>query len=153
ATLATTSAGVTDPLAGLPRVQEWVVAQVLELQRELGLPDDARLDQSPDAVIVFSTEALVGPLERFPAHYRFVGPSISDRPAPTPLPLDALLPGPGVLCSLGTVNAERGERFYAAFAEAMRGEPVQAILVAPPELSRGAPPNVIVRPRIPQLAV
>src|SRR5207244_2787784 len=44
ATLATTSAGVTDPLGGLPKVREWVDAQICALQGELGLPADARPD-------------------------------------------------------------------------------------------------------------
>jgi MGT family glycosyltransferase len=153
ATFATTSAGVTDPLAGLPRVRDWVEKQVLELQRRLGLPDAVRLDESPVLVVVFSTEALVGPLHRFPAHYRFVGPSIRGRPDATPFPFDALRPGTRVLLSLGTVNAERGERFYATAALALAEERLQVILAAPPELVGRPPENFVVRARVPQLAL
>ena len=109
ATMATTSAGVTDPLAGLPQVKRWLADLLGDLARDAevdldGAPGD-EVCLSPHRVVVFSTEALVGPTDRFGANYRFVGPSIHDRPGPRPFPLDSLGPGTHVLVSLGTVNA------------------------------------------------
>jgi MGT family glycosyltransferase len=153
ATSATTSAGVTQPLAGLPKVAAWVDGQILSLQRECGLSAEARLDTSPHLVLVFSTEALVGPTARFPAHYRFVGPALWRRPDPTPFPWERLAPGHRVFASLGTVNAERGGRFYAALVEALGGEDLQVVLAAPPELVGRAPENFLVRRRVPQIAL
>jgi MGT family glycosyltransferase len=148
ATLATTSAGVTDPLAALPQVKRWLRDLLAGLEREANLPltDDGEL--SPRCVIAFTTPALVGPAERFPAHYHFVGPSISDRPETTPFPFEALR-RPCVLVSMGTVNAEASERFYATAIAALRD--CQVILVAPHALD--APDNFIIRPYVPQLAL
>jgi MGT family glycosyltransferase len=177
ATLATTSAGVVDPLAGLPQVRAWLYDLLASLEREAGLaPAGHPPELSPHRVIAFSTAALVGPLDRFPPHYRFVGPSIHDRPETTPFPWDALDPARRkVLVSMGTVNAEVSGRFYEA-ALAARDPDVQLVLAAPqslvhenlayemqadvPDTERARPdvrpdarPDVIVRPYLPQLAL
>lgn len=154
ATFATTSAGLTDPLAGLPLVRKWLDEMLATLEREAGLPATSEPDRSPHLVVAFTTEALVGPLDRFPSHYRFVGPSIHQRPEATPFPWEALAPGRRVLVSLGTVNAEAGARFYPIAIEALSfpGAP-QVILAAPPHLVGAAPANVLVRPYVPQLAL
>ena len=148
ATLATTSAGVTDPLASLPQVKRWLRDLIGELEREAGLPPAELGELSPHLVLAFTTRALV-PGE-FPAHYRFVGPSISDRPETTEFPM-ASLTRPCVLVSMGTVNAEASGRFYDTTIAALRDQPYQVILVAPHALD--APANFLVRPYIPQLAL
>jgi MGT family glycosyltransferase len=153
ATLCTTSASVVDPLADLPVVRDWVHAQVADLQTQAGMPVVRDADLSPARVIVFSTEALVGAPEPFPAHYRFVGPSISDRPDATPFPWESLAPVPRVFVSLGTVSAEIGTAFYATVVEALRDLPVQVIVAAPPEQIPSPPASFIVRARVPQLAL
>jgi MGT family glycosyltransferase len=158
ATTATTSAGVTDPLATLPQVKQWLGDLLAGLAREAGVePIDQEM--SPHLVIAFTTEAMVGPLDRFPAHYKFVGPSIHDRPETAPFPWQELRDDvPRVLVSMGTVNAEVSGRFYATTIDALRDQPVQVILAAPPELVAGGvaaavPGNVIVRRYVPQLAL
>lgn len=148
ATLASTSAGVVNPLAGLPQVKRWFEDLIGALEREAGLHPAGEL--SPHLVIAFTTSALVGPLAQFPAHYRFVGPSISDRPEPTPFPF-AELRRPCVLVSMGTVNADASGRFYATAMAALGDLNVQVVLVAPGALD--APANFLVRPYVPQLAL
>jgi len=150
ATLATTSAGVTDPLAGLPQVKAWFDGLVGALEDEAGLPRAETRELSPRLVLAFTTPALV-PGE-FPPHYRFVGPSIADRPESTEFPFDALRP-PCVLVSMGTVNAEASGRFYAIAIAALRDQPFQVVLVAPPALVPEIPANFLVRAYVPQLAL
>jgi MGT family glycosyltransferase len=156
ATFCTTSATVVNPLAAMPKVAAWVDAQVVALQQEAGLPATPDGELSPGLVVVFSTDALVGPLDRFPAHYRFVGPALARADA-TPFPFEILAPSPvrRVLVSIGTVSAERGDGFFDTVAEAFAGDDsVQIILVAPDgALAAPPPPNLIVRPRVPQLAL
>jgi MGT family glycosyltransferase len=153
ATLSTTSAGVTDPLATLPQVKEWLRGLFDTLAREAEV-EPVDQEMSPRLVIAFTTAALVGPLDRFPAHYRFVGPSIHDRPEATPFPWELLRDDvPRVLVSMGTVNAEASGRFYATALAALRDEPVQVIVAAPPELVGEVPANAIVRRYVPQLAL
>jgi MGT family glycosyltransferase len=60
---------------------------------------------------------------------------------------------PRVLVSLGTVNADSGGRFYRVAAEALGGEAMQVILVAPPDLAGRVPDNFLVRSFVPQLAL
>jgi MGT family glycosyltransferase len=154
ATLATTSAGVTDPLVGLPEVKRWLAELIDGLAREHGLPASDHGELSPHLVLAFTTGALVGALDRFPSHYRFVGPAIADRPEPTEFPWDELRarPRPRVLVSMGTVNAEASERFLRVAIDALASEPLHAIVVAPFDVA-APPPNVIVRRYVPQLAL
>ncbi len=163
-TSATTSAELADPLAALPRVDEWVREQLIALQLEHGLsPTHAArgdLRFSEHLVIAFTTEALVGPVSGRAAAsgsaIRFVGPSMVGRVDDTPFPWEWLEgPGSAVLVSLGTVNAEAGSRFFAMVVDGLGGSPVRAVVVAPPDLvpSARAADNVLVRPRIPQLDV
>ena len=156
ATFCTTSASVVEPLDGLPKVKEWLDESLRALEREAGLQPRPEPDRSPSCVIVFSTLALIGgDAARFPPHYHFVGPAVSDRPDGDPFPWETFifLPPPRVLITLGTVNADRGDRFYAVTCEAVAGQPLSALLVAPPERVPSPPPNMLVCRHVPQLAV
>jgi MGT family glycosyltransferase len=152
ATLATTSAGVTDPLAALPQVKRWLAELLAGLEREADLPPSPAGELSPHLVLAFTTGALVGPLDRFPPHYRFVGPSIADRPESAPFPWERLR-RPCVLVSMGTVNADASGRFYATAVAALRDAPVQVVLAAPPELVPDVPERFVVAGYVPQLAL
>jgi MGT family glycosyltransferase len=153
ATFCTTSASLVDPIADLPRVKQWVSDQVAGLEAEAGLEPTPAPDMSPRLVVVFSTAALVGADRDWPAHVRFVGPSIHDRPDVTPFPWDQLAAVPRVFVSLGTISAEIGASFYATAVAALRDLDAQIILAAPPALVGETPPTFIVRPRVPQLAL
>jgi MGT family glycosyltransferase len=145
ATLATTSAGVIDPLAALPAVKQWHRELIASLERAAGLEPAGEI--SPHLVLAFTTQALCP--GTFPAHFKFVGPSIHDRPETTPFPFEQLR-RPCVLVSMGTVNAEASGRFYEVAIEALRDEPLQVILAGPIE---HAPPNFLARAYVPQLAL
>ncbi|HEX7703646.1 MAG TPA: nucleotide disphospho-sugar-binding domain-containing protein [Kofleriaceae bacterium] len=148
ATLATTSAGISDPLAALPQVKRWFDDLIHSLELEAGLPRAGEL--SPHLVLALTTSALVP--APFPAHFKLVGPSITDRPETTGFPFEQLT-RPCVLVSMGTVNADASGRFYDVTVEALADQPYQVILVAPPELVPRTPANFIVRAYVPQLAL
>jgi UDP:flavonoid glycosyltransferase YjiC (YdhE family)/pimeloyl-ACP methyl ester carboxylesterase len=156
ATMATTSAGVVDPLAKFPKVRAWLDRLVGGVQEAGGIDVLAGGEISPHLVLALTTEALVGATNRLPPHYRFVGPSISDRPESADFPwqwLDADEGARRVLISLGTVNADAGARFYREAVEAVAGTDIRAVLVAPPDLVGTTPDNVLVRSFVPQLAL
>ncbi|MFO0586964.1 MAG: glycosyltransferase [Polyangiaceae bacterium] len=153
ATFATTSAGLTDPLAGLPRVRAWLDAQIASLEGAAGLAPVAEPDRSPHLVIAFTTPALMGGAATFADHVHFVGPAIAERPENAPFPFEALREVPRVLVSLGTVNFEVGERFYNVAVEALENEPIQVVMVAPVKQLARVPDNFLVRPFVPQLAL
>jgi MGT family glycosyltransferase len=158
ATSATTSAELTDPLAALPRVDAWVREQLVDLQLELGVSAEVVLTGdlrfSDHLILAFTTEALFGPMATPDPSIRFVGPSIEQRPDPTPFPWSWLDPDrPHVLVSLGTVNAAMGDRFFATAVDALGGTEVQAVVVASPDqvtVPAGAD-NILVLERVPQL--
>ncbi len=151
ATLCTTTAALVEPLAGFPKVKAWIDAQLVALQDQAELPVVENADLSPSRVIVLSTRELAGSAP-VPPQVEWVGPAFAGRPDGTPFPWEALPPAPRVLVSLGTVSADRGAPFYAAVVAGVRAG-VGAILVAPPELVPDPPPNVVVRARVPQLAL
>jgi len=158
ATLCTTSAGVTDPLAGLPKVKAWVAERLAGLEAEAGLSAAAAPELSPTCVLVLSTEALIGEAEAraLPRHFRLVGPAFRGRPDATPFPWEALDRDPArrrVLVSLGTISADRDGDFYATCAAALGDSLWQVILVAPPGALPSPPPNFLVAPRVPQVAL
>jgi MGT family glycosyltransferase len=148
ATLATTSAGISDPLASLPQVKKWFEDLIGTLEDEANLPRAGEL--SPRLVLAFTTPALVP--ATLPAHYKLVGPSIADRPETAPFPFERLT-RPCVLVSMGTVNAEASGRFYGVVIDALAEQPYQVVLVAPPELVPRVPANFITQRYVPQLAL
>ena len=166
ATSATTSAELTDPLAALPKVDAWVRQELVDLQLGLGVDPavaaDGDLRFSDQLVLAFTTEAILGDAD-LPAAcgpVRFVGPSIDLRPEPTPFPWEWLDPARRkVLVSLGTVNAEVGDRFFATAVEALAGPDeaarLQVVVVAPPDRVAvpGGLDHIRVLERVPQLAL
>ncbi|WP_421121773.1 glycosyltransferase [Aquihabitans daechungensis] len=161
ATSATTSAELVDPLAALPKVADAMHQLRVDLQVRHGIAPDAAaagdLRLSPHLVLAYTVEELTGSLAGTPAGdvpVRFVGPCAVGRPEPGAFPWDRLSDDPAVpnvLVSLGTLNAEVGERFWVAAADAFRDQPWTGVFVAPDHLVPDAPPNVIVQARVPQL--
>ncbi len=159
-TSATTSAELTDPLAELPHVDTWVRGQLRDLQVDLGIDPavaaSGDLRFSDRLVLAFTTPALCTPAAGLGDRVRFVGPAIEQRPQTVEFPWEWLDGRPAVLVSLGTVYAEDGDRFFATAIEALAGEPLQAVIVAPERIAALVPAgvdNIVVAERVPQLAL
>ncbi|MEV1066401.1 glycosyltransferase [Streptomyces sp. NPDC050263] len=168
ATSATTSAEFTDPLAGLPKVREWLDGRLAGLRAAVGDPAgtaDPRF--SPHLVLAFSTPELAGDSR---AGVCWVGPSITARPAAPGFPwewLDAHGRAPGasgratVLVTLGTANTDVGGRFLDVCRSALRerADRVQAVIVDPGGTLEPAhdgdkdDKDVLIVPSVPQLAL
>lgn len=158
ATSATTPAELVDTLDDLPAVAAWITRSLVDFQVAHGIdrPSAEAVDLrfSDRLVVAFTTRELVGARDVGPA-VAFVGPSFRARPETTPFPWDRLeRDRPHVLVTLGTVNAEAGQRFFSVAAEAFDGSDAQAVFVAPPDRFVGpVPDNVLVRPFVPQVAL
>ncbi len=157
ATSATTSAELVDPFAAMPGLRQWADGLLVDVQRAHGVVDaDADAVRfSPHLVLAFTTAALCGAGREWPDHWAFVGPAAGARPEDE-RDLDWPWPDDGtrtVLVSLGTVNAEAGGRFFPVVAEALAGTGIRSLVVAPPGLVPDPPPGMVVRSRVPQLAV
>lgn len=156
-TSSTTSAELVDPFEGLPKIRAWADQLLVDFQVAHGLPAEKatadRVRSSPHLTLAFTTPALVGDRLHATGPVAFVGPAFG-RPDDTPFPPGLLnVDGPKVLVSLGTVNAEAGERFFRAAAEGLTGSSGRTIIVAPPDLVGPVPDGVHVARRVPQVAL
>ncbi|SES17084.1 glycosyltransferase, MGT family [Lentzea xinjiangensis] len=140
-TSASTSAELVNPLRTMPRVDAWVRGL---LHGFAG--GDIRF--SDRLVLVYSSKALV--TEEVGDEVAFVGPALTHRVERVGFPWERLTGGRRVLVSLGTLNGPAGERFLGQVLDAVADLDLQVVMVAPP---RPAPPNVLVRPAVPQLAL
>lgn len=166
-TSATTITDLIDASAAFPKIEEWIRAQMHELEataRGLSLsevePSDLRF--SDRLVLGFTTAALAGAeAESHHAQVVLVGPSLEQRRALERTtsrsgPLFELLArrdAPCVFVSLGTVSPTSGARFLRVAIEAIAQLKIRAVVVAPPELVGPVPDRVVVAPWVPQLEV
>jgi UDP:flavonoid glycosyltransferase YjiC (YdhE family) len=145
-TSASTPAELVRPLQTMPKVEQWIREQLADLG---GSDVDIRF--SDRLVLVFTSRELVGAHD-FPDHYVFTGPALVHRPESTEFPWGWLEAGRRrVLVSLGTLNGAAGQRFFGETVKAVRGTDLQVVMVAPESFE--APANVLVRERVPQLAL
>ncbi|HZE01199.1 MAG TPA: glycosyltransferase, partial [Pseudonocardiaceae bacterium] len=155
ATSATTSAELTDQFATMPKLGTWVRQLLADFQRGFALSDPVDLRFSDHLVLAFTSRTLIGPVQDyFPSQYVFVGPSIGVRAGVFEFPWDWLDPNRQVvLVSLGTLNREVGQRFFATAVEAVAplADRLQVILAAPLDLVDPPPDHVLVREFVPQL--
>ncbi|MEH0548408.1 glycosyltransferase [Streptomyces sp. B21-105] len=180
ATSATTSAEFTDPLAGLPKVRQWLDERLTALRAAVGDPaaaGDPRF--SPHLVLAYSTPELAGETPGVLGvpgsggtagsngvagsggngrRVCWVGPSVSARPSAAGFPWEWLDAGRAtVLVTLGTANADVGGRFLDVCRSALRerADRVQGVIVDPGGTLTAREPDkdVLVVPFVPQLAL
>lgn len=154
ATSATTSAELTDQFASTPKLGTWARQLLTDFQHSVAVSDPIDLRFSDHLVLAFTTARLVGPVCDFPGHYIFVGPSIGVRPGAPQFPWDWLDPDrQHVLVSLGTLNREVGQRFFATAMQAVAplADRLQMIIAAPLDLTDPPPDHVLLRESVPQL--
>ena len=131
----------------------WLSERLEGLQRRAGVDPVRDLPLSADLVISFSSRQLIGIEHELPANLIVVGPALDHRRDDTPFPWNELRPGARVFVSVGTLVQHRASNFYYRICEAVEGLDLQAIVVAPPETLDDVPSNVLVRARVPQVAL
>jgi MGT family glycosyltransferase len=153
-TSASTPAELLRPLASMPKVEEWVLDQMITLQRSHGVEDPVDLRFSDRLVLAFTTSALMGDTSGFGAEYAFTGPALTARPDRGSFPWDWLDPDRRhLLVSLGTINGPAGQRFFATVIDALAdlGDELQAVIVAP--AGGQVPSHILLVEHVPQLAL
>jgi MGT family glycosyltransferase len=154
ATLATTSAAVFNPIVQMPKVKEWMIETLGQVQDRYGLERWERPDLSSELVLILSVRELIAPDEVIPEHFHFIGPSLREETNADDFPWHLLDPArPKVYLSLGTVNAERSQKFYGKVKEAFAEQDLQMILSAPADMLGTLPSNFVVQRFVPQLAL
>ncbi|WP_052373900.1 glycosyltransferase [Chondromyces apiculatus] len=151
ATLVTTPQELLRASMNMPESDETRSGYFALLEREMGLPHTTDLDVSPHLCIVLSTRELAR--QWFAPQMRLVGPAIAARVESTPFPFEALREGPRVFISLGTMNGDVSGPFHDLVLEAFAGDEIQVVLAGAERPASQVPPNVIVRPFVPQLGV
>jgi UDP:flavonoid glycosyltransferase YjiC (YdhE family) len=155
ATSASNAVECVDPYRAAPLVGDWISALLAGFAAEHG-QNHGDLRFADRLVLIFSTPALVGPVAPVRPAWAFVGPALGGRSEPTDFPWHALAPGRArVLISVGTLNADLAAGFFRTVAAALRplAGRVQAVVVAPDRLVPDPPPNMLVLPFVPQLAL
>ncbi len=153
-TVATTSAAVFHPIAQLPKVKEWMIEILGQVQDRYQLQRWERPDLSDRLVLILSVRDLIAPEEEIPDHYQFVGPTIREDGTDTDFPWQNLRKDQQkIYLSLGTINAERSVKFYSKVKEAFAGQDLQVIVSAPPAMLGDIPSNFIVQKFVPQIQV
>jgi zeaxanthin glucosyltransferase len=142
------------PYRQLPRVERWIGERMAQVWTMAGLPGvpphDLRF--SPHLVIAFTGEVLTGRIDGM----HLVGPALTDRPVDDTFPWDWIDPRRRlVLVTMGTISMDLAEAFHVRILEALRPlrERVQAIVVAPDGTIRDPEPHLLVRSRVPVLAL
>ncbi|GLZ13212.1 glycosyl transferase [Actinomadura sp. NBRC 104425] len=156
ATSAATPFEFTRPLRDAPDDEERIRELIGEFQLDHGIEDLLDPRFSDHLVLVFATGALIGDTSAFPDRFAFVGP-VPPRPRGGDFPWEWLDGRPAVLVTLGAgTGAGRdaaAARFMRVAAEAVAAMDVRAVLAAPPDAVPEPPPNVLVRPDVPQPAL
>ncbi|GAA4687207.1 glycosyltransferase [Phytohabitans rumicis] len=150
ASLAPQMLELSRPFRHLPKVDAWIRTTAASLSADG--PDDPRF--SPYLQILLTTRELFGH-EELPEHTVLVGPVLTGRPEPD-FPWEALDGTKHqVVVTMGTLADDLAREFYPRMAGALRmlGDRVQAIVTAPPDAVPDPPPQTIVAPRVPFLAL
>lgn len=153
ATSATTFSELTDPLASMPKVAQWVLDVMHGFQARSEVAPAIDLRWSDHLVLICSAPVLAGD-RTYPDHYAFTGPIIRAISVESEFPWEWLDSDRAlVLASLGTLNVEAGIPFYRRLVEAAAGETerIQLVVVAPAGALHDLPENVLVREVVPQL--
>ena len=153
-TSATTPAELLRPLAGTPKVEEWVRDQMTAFQLESGVTDPVDLRFSDQLVLAFTTPALIGDTSGVGEKVAFTGPALARRPDRGSFPWEWLDPARRhLLVTLGTINGPAGMRFFRVAVDALADlqAEVQAIMIAPP--ASNVPPHILLARHVPQLAL
>ncbi len=136
-----------------PEVDAWAHGPLAKLCAEAGLPgiDPLSVLYSPHLQLAFTTTALTGPVD-LPPHVVLVGPALAERRGDPPFPRSWFDPGRRqVLMTVGTLNVDAATDFYRRAIDALDGERVQAVVVAPPESLPDMPAHAFVTARVPML--
>ncbi len=138
----------------LPKVHEWELNQIINMQKELGLEGEESIACSDLMTMVLTSKAFFGEMT-LPDHYRFVGPVIHKRVDQISFDWEKLEQGKGkpkLLVSIGTTfDHEHKKNFFTKVIEAFGGAEMTVVVVSDPDLFANWPDNFIVQRGIPQL--
>ncbi|MGG5208229.1 glycosyltransferase [Chryseobacterium sp. MIQD13] len=152
------STSVTAPAAvkmmdELPKVHEWEVNKIIELQKELGVAENHSLASSDLLTLVLTSEYFFGEMD-LPENYQFTGPVLTERRISCEFDWERFKSNSGkkILVSIGTTfDHDHKKVFFQKVIDAFKDENLTVVLVSDPQLFDTWPENFMVYQQVPQL--
>ncbi|NML69303.1 hypothetical protein HHL23_05790 [Chryseobacterium sp. RP-3-3] len=152
------STSVTAPAAikmmdELPKVHEWEVNKIIELQKELGVTENRSLASSDLLTLVLTSKYFFGEMD-LPENYQFTGPVLTERRISSEFDWDRFKSSTNkkILVSIGTTfDHDHKKVFFQKVVDAFKDEDMTVVLVSDPKLFDSWPENFMVYHQVPQL--
>ncbi|MFN1215635.1 glycosyltransferase [Chryseobacterium kwangjuense] len=152
------STSVTAPAAvkmmdELPKVHEWEVNKIIELQKELGIQENHSLASSDLLTLVLTSKEFFGEMD-LPGYYQFTGPVLTERRISCEFDWDQFNKSTRkkILVSIGTTfDHDHKKAFFQKVIDAFKNEDLIVVLVSDPYLFESWPENFMVYNQVPQL--
>lgn len=138
----------------LPKVHEWQVNQIIDLQKELGFHEERSLATSDLLTLVLTSNYFFGEMDDLPSQYQFTGPVLTERRISCEFDWDKLKNknNKKILVSIGTTfDHDHKKAFFQKVIDAFKDEDLTVVVVSDPQLFGQWPDNFMVYQQIPQL--
>ncbi|GEJ44762.1 MULTISPECIES: glycosyltransferase [unclassified Chryseobacterium] len=138
----------------LPKVHEWQVNQIIDLQKELGFHEERSLATSDLLTLVLTSNYFFGEMDDLPSQYQFTGPVLTERRISCEFDWDKLKnkTNKKILVSIGTTfDHDHKKAFFQKVIDAFKDEDLTVVVVSDPQLFGQWPDNFMVYQQIPQL--
>ncbi len=138
----------------LPKVHEWEVNQIIDLQKELGFHEERSLATSDLLTLVLTSTYFFGDMEDLPSQYKFTGPVLTERRISCEFDWDRLKNATNkkILVSIGTTfDHDHKKAFFQKVVDAFKEEDLTVVVVSDPQLFEQWPDNFMVYQQVPQL--
>ncbi len=138
----------------LPKVHEWQVNQIIDLQKELGFHEEHSLATSDLLTLVLTSNYFFGEMDDLPSQYHFTGPVLTERRISCEFDWDKLKnkDNKKILVSIGTTfDHDHKKAFFQKVIDAFKDEDLTVVVVSDPQLFGQWPDNFMVYHQVPQL--
>ena len=138
----------------LPKVHEWEVNQIIDLQKELGFQEERSLATSDLLTLVLTSNYFFGEMEDLPSQYKFTGPVLTERRVSCEFDWEKLKSNDRkkILVSIGTTfDHDHKKAFFQKVIDAFKDENLTVVVVSDPQLFEQWPDNFMVYQQVPQL--
>lgn len=138
----------------LPKVHEWEVNQILDLQKELGFQEERSLATSDLLTLVLTSNYFFGEMDDLPSQYQFTGPVLTERRVSCEFDWEKLKSknNKKILVSIGTTfDHDHKKAFFQKVVDAFKDEDLTVVVVSDPQLFEQWPDNFMVYQQVPQL--
>ncbi|RXM39507.1 hypothetical protein BOQ62_11635 [Chryseobacterium sp. CH21] len=138
----------------LPKVHEWEVNQIIDLQKELGFQEERSLATSDLLTLVLTSNYFFGEMDDLPSQYQFTGPVLAERRVSCEFDWEKLKSKDNkkILVSIGTTfDHDHKKAFFQKVVDAFKDEDLTVVVVSDPQLFEQWPDNFMVYQQVPQL--